>query len=59
MSPLRPYTQLFELLRQRNLSNLLVSRETLGMGDAVSPDVAQDLLRRADRSWSLPRRIED
>ncbi|MCE8005632.1 hypothetical protein [Aestuariivita sp.] len=54
MRPTPPYRRLFELLRQRSLSDLSVSRTALGLSDAVAPDVARDLLRRAARSWGEP-----
>lgn len=54
MTEHRTYVQLFELLRQRSLSQMAVSQLALGLDDAATADTVQDFLRRADRSWLQP-----
>ena len=48
------YHTLFELLRQRNLSTLFVSPGQLGLPDTLHPEIADDILRRANKSWAQP-----
>ena len=54
MSAERAHKQLFELWHQASLSDLTVTRDRVGLTDAVHPDAAEAFLQRAQRSWQHP-----